>query len=121
VELPFIQQNQGPRAIVEAQRGGEAERIELQARRVVREVSAARAAYERRRAELRLLTETALPSADRTLQLVETGWLSGRFDVFRVASAARDVARVRGLRLDALEAAWLERIALDRAMGGVSR
>jgi cobalt-zinc-cadmium efflux system outer membrane protein len=121
VELPFIQRNQGPRAVVEAQRGGEMDRLELQARRVAREVSAARTAYERRRGELKLLTENALPSADRTLQLVEAGWLSGRFDVFRVASAARDVARVRGLRLDALEAAWLERIALDRAVGGVSR
>ena len=120
VELPFVQRNQGPRAVVVAQRSGEADRLELQGRRVVREVTAARGAYEARRVELQTLTDTALPAAERTLQLVEAGWLSGRFDVFRVASAARDVARVRGLRLDALEAAWMERIALDRAVGGVS-
>jgi outer membrane protein TolC len=57
--------------------------------------------------------------AERTLALVETGWRSGRFDIFRVTTAARDVARVRSLRLDALEAAWLDRIALERATGGI--
>ena len=50
---------------------------------------------------------------------MEIGWLAGRFDIFRVTTAARDVARVRGLRLDALEAAWVARVALDRAVGGL--
>jgi cobalt-zinc-cadmium efflux system outer membrane protein len=120
VELPFAQRNQGPRAVVEAARAGDVERLALQARRIEREVTTARAAYEARRAELDLLTRSAVPSAERALELVEVGWRAGRFDVFRVASAARDVARARGLRLDALEAAWLERIALDRATGGAS-
>jgi cobalt-zinc-cadmium efflux system outer membrane protein len=118
VELPVAQRNQGPRAIVEAARASETDRLDLLSRRIVREVTAARAAYEARRGELAILTSTALPAAERALTLVETGWLAGRFDVFRVATAARDVARARGLRLDALEAAWLERIALDRATGG---
>jgi outer membrane protein, heavy metal efflux system len=120
VELPIAQRNQGPRARVEAARAGETERRELQARRVAREVISARQAYESRRSELRLLTETAVPAALRTLELVEIGWRAGRFDVFRVTTAAREVARVRGLRLDALEAAWLERIALDYAIGGMN-
>jgi outer membrane protein TolC len=50
---------------------------------------------------------------------VEIGWRAGRFDVFRVASAARDVARARTLRLDALEAAWLGRVELERTTGRV--
>ena len=121
IELPIAQRNTGPRAVVEAARATEAERQELQGRRILREVTAVHAAYESRRRELQLITATSVPAAERTLDLVEAGWLAGRFDVFRVATAARDVARTRGSRLDALEAAWLTRIALDRAAGGVTQ
>jgi outer membrane protein TolC len=121
IELPFAQRNQGPRAVTDAARATELERQELQARRILREVSGLRAAYESRRAELETIEKTAVPAAVRTLELVEVGWLAGRFDVFRVASAARDVARVRAARLEALEGAWMARIALDRASGGGTR
>lgn len=120
IELPFVQRNQGPRAVNEAARATETERQELQARRVIREVDTLYASYEARRSELKLITQTAVPAAERTLELVEVGWLAGRFDVFRVATAARDVARVRAARLEALEAAWLARVALDRAAGGAT-
>jgi cobalt-zinc-cadmium efflux system outer membrane protein len=119
VELPVAQRNAGPRALVRAERDGESDRAELLARRIAREVAATRAAFDARRAELDTLTTRALPAAQRTLDLVETGWRSGRFDIFRVTAAARDVARVRSLRLDALEAAWMERIALERVAGGI--
>lgn len=119
VELPFVQRNQGPRAVVRAARDAESSRLELLRSRIRRDVTSTRAALDARRAELDTLTERALPTAERTLTLVETGWRSGRFDIFRVTTAARDVARVRSLRLDALEAAWLDRIALDRATGGL--
>ncbi len=118
IELPVAQRNAGPRAVTEAARATEAERQELQARRILREVSALHAAYESRRAELKLIATTSVPAAERTLELVEVGWLAGRFDMFRVATAARDVARIRSARLDALQGAWLARIALDRAAGG---
>jgi cobalt-zinc-cadmium efflux system outer membrane protein len=121
IELPVAQRNAGPRAVTEAARGTEMERQEIQARRILREVSALHAAYESRRAELKLIATTSVPAAERTLELVEVGWLAGRFDVFRVATAARDVARVRSARLDALEGAWLARIALDRAAGGTTQ
>jgi cobalt-zinc-cadmium efflux system outer membrane protein len=121
IELPVAQRNQGPRAVTEAARSTEMERQELQGRRILREVSALHAAYESRRAELQLITTTSVPAAERTLELVEVGWLAGRFDMFRVATAARDVARIRAARLEALEAAWLARIALDRAAGGTTQ
>ena len=121
IELPFAQRNQGPRAVTDAARATEMERQELQARRILREVTALRAAYESRRAELETIEKTSVPAAVRTLELVEVGWLAGRFDVFRVATAARDVQRVRAARLDALEGAWMARIALDRAAGGGTR
>jgi cobalt-zinc-cadmium efflux system outer membrane protein len=119
VELPIAQRNQGPRAQVAEARAGESERLGLETRRVAREALAARAAYEARRAELSVLAGSAQPAAERTLQLVEIGWLAGKLDIFRVTAAARDVARVRGLRVDALEGAWLARGALDRAVGGL--
>lgn len=121
IELPFAQRNQGPRAVTDAARATEMERQEIQARRILREVTALHAAYGSRRVELELIEKTAVPAAVRTLELVEVGWLAGRFDVFRVATAARDVARVRAARLDALEGAWMARIALDRAAGGTTR
>lgn len=118
VELPVAQRNQGPRARVARERDLEETRLEIEGRRIGREVLAVRAAYESRRAELRVIADQAVPAAERTLSLVETGWRAGRFDVFRVTSAARDLARVRAQRLDALEGSWLERGALDRAVGG---
>lgn len=118
--LPVAQRNQGPRAVNAAQRDGESERGELVARRIAREVAVAYAAYDARRVELETLTTKALPTAQRTYELVEMGWRSGRFDIFRVATSARDVARVRSLVLDALEATWLERIALERATGAIA-
>lgn len=119
VEIPVAQRNQGPLARAAVQREGEIDRLAIEGRRIIRDVYASFSAYEARREELRRLTDDALPSAQRTVDLVEAGWRSGRFDIFRVTSAARDLARVRALRLDALEAAWMERIALDRAVGGL--
>jgi outer membrane protein, heavy metal efflux system len=118
VELPFAQRNQGPRAVAQAELGGEQERHALEMRRIARDVAATRTAYEGRRAELKVLDQTALPAAQRTLELVEAGWRAGRFDLFRVTTAARDITRLRSRRLDAIEGAWLERIALFRAVGG---
>ena len=119
VELPVAQRNQGPLARVSAESEGERERLALSARRALREVRERVDAYDARRRELSLFESGSVPSATRTLELVESGWRAGRFDVFRVTSAARDLERARSLRLDALEAAWLERIALDRAVGGL--
>ncbi|MBK6460204.1 MAG: TolC family protein [Myxococcales bacterium] len=120
VELPVAQRNQRARAVAQRQRSTEETLTALLLRQIVRDVSAARAAYEGRRRELHLLSRTALPAAERTLELVELGWIAGRFDIFRVTTAARDVARVRALRIDALEAAWLEHVALDYTVGGTS-
>ncbi len=118
VELPFAQRNQGPLAVVAQARTAELDRRVLSEHRIEREVIAALHAYELRRAELQLLTSAALPAAQRSFQLAEAGFGAGRFDWFRVALAARDLVRVRSNRLDALSAAWAQRIALEQAAGG---
>ncbi len=118
VELPFAQRNQGPRAAVEAAYATEVDRLSLLTRRIEREVASIYEGYKMRRSQYTILRDVAVPKAERALGLVEAGWRSGRFDVFRVATTARDVARARGRLIDALEAAHLDRVALDRAVGG---
>jgi outer membrane protein, heavy metal efflux system len=118
IDLPVAQRNQGPRARIASERALEIERLAIEERRIEREVIAASDAYASRRAELARLRDDALPAAERAFGLIETGWRAGRFDVFRLTAAARDVVRTRAQRLDALEGAWIERGALDRAAGG---
>jgi outer membrane protein TolC len=118
VELPFAQRNQTQRAVAERAREGVALRLELEGHRLVRQVVAAHEAYEARRLELVTLVDRAIPAAARTLSLAEAGWQAGRFDVFRLLTAARDALRVRAHRIDALEAVWMSYIELERASGG---
>jgi cobalt-zinc-cadmium efflux system outer membrane protein len=117
-ELPFAQRNQGPRAVVARATETELTRLEIQRRRIAREVTGAWTAHERRRAELDVLTQSALPAAQRSFELAEAGWKAGRFDWFRVALAARDLVQVRAQRVAALSALWTQRIVLARAQGG---
>jgi outer membrane protein, heavy metal efflux system len=118
VELPFAQRNQGPLAQAARARESVLTHLELESRRLAREIIAAYAAYESRRLELSRLTEKAIPAAERTLSFAEAGWQAGRFDLFRLLTAARDALRVRATRVTVLEEAWLARIELERAVGG---
>lgn len=120
IELPFAQRNQGPRALVRREQETERERLELEGRRVVREVLLARASVVLYQKSLTTLTDKVIPSGERTLELVDLGYRAGKFDIFRVVQAARDLRRVRAHRLDTLEGAWLAYVALDRASGGLA-
>ena len=117
IELPVAQRNQGPRAVVARAREGTRTRLELEVRRRARGVIVAWNAYDARRTELERISSRAMPAATRTLSLAEAGWQAGRFDLFRLLTAARDALRVRASRIDALEAAWTARIELERAVG----
>jgi cobalt-zinc-cadmium efflux system outer membrane protein len=116
-ELPVAQRNQGPRAVVAAERRTELDRYELLRRETALGLHAARTAHEARRAELEVLTREALPAAEERLRLVEIGWRAGRFDVFRVTAAAQDLVRLRAKRLDVIERLWAERLRLERLVG----
>jgi outer membrane protein TolC len=118
MELPFAQRNQTQRAVAQRARETVALRLEIEGHRLARRVVAAYDAYEARRVELVTLVERAIPAAARTLSLAEAGWQAGRFDVFRLLTAARDALRVRAHRIDALEAVWMSYIELERAAGG---
>jgi cobalt-zinc-cadmium efflux system outer membrane protein len=118
IELPVAQRNQGPLAVNARARESVLTHLELESRRLAREVMAAYEAYEARRRELSRLTEKAIPAAERTLSFAEAGWQAGRFDLFRLLTAARDALRVRATRITVLEEAWMARIDLERAVGG---
>ncbi len=117
-ELPVAQRNQGLRAqSARARESAEAD-LTLESRLLARAVIAALNSYESSRRELDRLSSQAVPAAERTLSFAEAGFQAGRFDVFRLLAAARDSLRVRASRIDAIEAAWVARIELERAVGG---
>jgi len=118
VELPVAQRNQGPLAMTARARETALTHLDLASRRLARDVVAAYQAYEARRLELSRLNDKAVPAAERTLSFAEAGWQAGRFDLFRLLTAARDALRVRATRIDVLEDAWMARIELERAVGG---
>jgi cobalt-zinc-cadmium efflux system outer membrane protein len=117
-ELPVAQRNQGPRAVVARALETERTRLDLQRRRITRGIRSAWEAHTRRLNEYTVLTESALPAAERSFELAEGGWRAGRFDWFRVALAARSLAELRGARIEALAAVWSARVVLARARGG---
>jgi outer membrane protein TolC len=61
-----------------------------------------------------------VPAAERNESLVEEGWKAGRFDIFRLTSATRELNRIRRQRLETLLAAWTDAIELQRASGGLT-
>ena len=118
VELPVAQRNQGLRAqSARARESAEAD-LDLESRLLARAVVSALNRYDASRRELERLSLQAVPAAERTLSFAEAGFQAGRFDVFRLLAAARDSLRVRASRIDAIEAAWVARIELERAVGG---
>jgi outer membrane protein, heavy metal efflux system len=117
-ELPVAQRNQGPRAVIARELETQETRLELQRRRIFRDIRSAWDAHARRHAEYSVLSESALPAAERSFDLAEAGWRAGRFDWFRVALAARDLVELRGARIEALAALWNARVVLARARGG---
>lgn len=118
IELPFAQRQQGPRAAAAAAQATEAMRLSLTERRLARDQRARWLVLSARAAELNVLTTTAVPAAQHSYDIVERGWRSGRFDIFRLTTAAHELERLALRRIAALERAWLERIDLDRLTRG---
>jgi outer membrane protein TolC len=118
IELPFAQRNQGPRALVAAERYTESLRLEIEQRRLEFDLRAIMAGYSARLAELDQLTREGIPAAEQRLQLVETGWRSGRFDIFRLTTAAHELVQMKSARLTLLQELWAERAHVAMLTGG---
>jgi cobalt-zinc-cadmium efflux system outer membrane protein len=119
IDLPLAQRNQGALAAVEAQRRSETERLEQLERSIMREVALARARCLAHQARLEALDGGALPAAQRLVSLVEEGWSSGRFDVFKLTNALRSLFAARTDHLEALRGYWADRLELERLSGGL--
>ena len=117
MSLPLWNRNQGPLAILAA-----AERaLELEMRllktRIRNEVAVAQRKLLLLRSQVEDFQRTALPPAERNLDLLRRGWQAGKFDLFRVITASRELAETRLRYLDMLEALWSATIELERAIG----
>jgi cobalt-zinc-cadmium efflux system outer membrane protein len=118
-ELPVAWRNQGERAVARQQSSAAELERELVEQAITREVVGSYQRLETALAELAALEQRAVPAADRTLEMVGVMLQSGAIDYFRVLSARRDAFALRARRVEALREAWLSRIALERAVGGL--
>ncbi|MBL8949134.1 MAG: TolC family protein [Myxococcaceae bacterium] len=118
LELPIAQRNQGRRAVNAAEQRTERERLEYINQLLELQLSHRREAHEAARSELEVIVGSGIPNAAERLRLVEEGWRAGRFDVFKVTTAANDLVRLKTTRIDALRRIWGERLALERLIGG---
>lgn len=118
VELPFVQKNQGERAVARMEaRAADVER-ELVEHAIEREVATSFQRLEAALRELALLDERAVPAAERTLTMVRTLLEAGAVDYFRLLSAQSGAFALRKRRVETLREAWACRVALERAIGG---
>lgn len=117
IPLPLWQRNQGPLAIARAQKDATDVEQELLSRDVALEVDRALRTSRARREEAQLWLDVVVPAAEANLGLIEQGWRSGKFDLFRVIQASREAGDARRTQLERLGALWHAVIELDRATG----
>jgi cobalt-zinc-cadmium efflux system outer membrane protein len=115
--FPFWNRNQGPIAQVrssELQRQAE-ERLLLT--RIRGEVALAHRKLQLLRVQVKDYQKDVLPPAERNIELLRRGWQAGKFDLFRVITASRELTDTRLRLLDLLEDLWLAAIELERSVG----
>jgi len=115
--LPLWNRNQGPLFQVRAaERNRQAEEA-LLLTRIRAEVAGALATLRLRQAQVQAFAADALPPAEENVELLRRGWQAGKFDLFRVITALREMTEVKTRYLTMLEQLWLAGIALERASG----
>jgi len=117
VGLPVWQRYQGEIAVATADR--QRQQIELDAaeQAAARDLWVACDLAERRREEVALFERSVLAAAEGARDLVFDGWQAGKFDVFRVLTAERDLVTAQLGYLQDLSALWEAEIEIDRALG----
>jgi len=111
------QRFQGPIAAAQAERDRARIAAEAGTHSAERELWLALDLAERRRNEVSLYEGTVLTAAERSRDLVFEGWRSGKFDIFRVLVAERELVDARLNYLDNLLALWVSDIEIDIALG----
>jgi cobalt-zinc-cadmium efflux system outer membrane protein len=115
--LPLWNRNQGGRALLAAAERNRQLEQQLLITRIAAEVGQTLATLQLRHSQVEAFTRDALPPAQRNVELLRRGWQAGKFDLFRVITALRELAEVRTRYLLMLEQLWIAAISLERAVG----
>ncbi len=118
-ELPVVLRNQGERAVAKGQAAALMVEREIAEHTVAREAAVALQRLEASLAELAALEEQASSAADRALAMTNEMLEAGAVDYFYLLAARRSAFSLRTRRVNSLKDAWMSRIALDRAIGGL--
>jgi cobalt-zinc-cadmium efflux system outer membrane protein len=117
IPLPLARRNQGPIALARSARTEVEVERDIGAREVALEVERAWHAATTRRSQVEIDQKEVVPAAESALDLLTQGWRAGKFDLFRVIQASREVGDARRRALANLGRLWEAHIELDRAMG----
>ncbi|HRI53059.1 MAG TPA: TolC family protein [Pseudomonadota bacterium] len=117
IGLPLWNRNQGPLAQVAAGERARQNEERLLRVRIRNEVALAHRKMALLRSQEEAFQKTVLPLAERNLELLRRGWQAGKFDLFRVITASRELAETRLRHLDLLDDLWKASIELERAVG----
>jgi outer membrane protein TolC len=118
-ELPVILKNQGERAQIRAQGQVLSLDRELTKRRVAREAMNSFLQLEASLSELAAIEGEATPAAEQALSMTSEMLEAGAIDYFRLLIARESAFQLRARRVETLRSAWHQRIALERAVGGL--
>lgn len=115
--IPGIFTNQGERAIARSMASATDVEADVVERTIAREASVSHALLGSRIEQLQVLDASAIPAAERAVDLTEARLAVGSVDLFQLLTNRRGLYALLAFRLEVLREAWLARIALDRAMG----
>ena len=117
--LPAWRRHQGEKALVLASKDRLAQEHLLVDREISLEVEHAYQRVISTYEQAKLLETRIAPAAETGVSLITEGWRAGKFDLFRVVQASREVGDARRAQLEAIRDFWQAVIELDRATGAV--
>lgn len=117
VYLPVWNRNQGPLAQVHAAETARQREQPLLQARIHSEVAVAQRKLLMLRQQVQAFQKTVIPPAERNLDLLRRGWQAGKFDLYRVIVASRELAETRLRYIDLVADLWSATIELERSVG----
>jgi outer membrane protein, heavy metal efflux system len=114
---PLAHRNQGAIAQASAGRQRAEALVDVASRGIERQLRRTMESAASRRRELALSEGGLVRSAERARDLIQEGWRAGKFDLFRVLQAERELLESRLAQIDAWAAVWAAEIQIDLAVG----
>lgn len=115
--LPLWNRNQGPLSQVAAAELARQAEEDLLLTRIKGEVTLAHKRLLLLISQAQSYRQTVLPPAEENLGLLRRGWQAGKFDLFRVITASRELSETRLRYLELLGELWGAIIDLERSVG----